>query len=76
MDGGDFISVNINSKNALILEKRKAPFLKLKLKKYQFNILTDALFINAFEDREKGTCILEKISKLFPNDKKKIKEIV
>lgn len=63
MDGGDFISVNINSKNSLILE----------MKKYKFYILTDALFINAFEDRKIGKCILEKISKLYPNDKNKIK---
>lgn len=75
MDGEDFISVSINSKNALIIEKRKAPILKLKLKKYRYNILTDVLFINAFEDREKGKNILAKICELFPNDKNKLKKL-
>ena len=72
MGGEEFFSLKIDSNNAVIFGSKKAPVLKHKFQKYRYNILTDCLFINAFDDIKKGKTILTKVCKLFPNNKNKL----
>ena len=72
MGGEEFLPVKIDSNNAVIFGSKKDPVLKHKFQKYRYNILTDCLFINAFDDRKKGKLILTRICKLFPNNKNKL----
>lgn len=72
MRGEDFFSVKIDASNSVIFGERKGTVLKHKFQKYRYNILTDCLFINAFDDKKKGKTILTKVCKLFPNNKNKL----
>lgn len=72
MGDEDFFPVKIDANNSFIFGGKKGIILKYKFRKYRYNILTDCLFINAFDDREKGKNILASICKLFPHNKKKL----
>ncbi len=68
----DFFSVSIKNNNSLYYDGKKNAVLKNKFQKYRYNILTDCLFINAFNDKTKGKKILSKICDFYPNNKKKL----
>lgn len=72
MGGENFFLVKIDSSNSVIFGGKKDTVLKHKFQKYRYNILTDCLFINAFDDRKKGKNILTRVCKLFPNNKNKL----
>lgn len=71
-DGEDLFSVETNSHNNLLFKEKNSCVLKHKFFKYRYSILTDCLFINAFGDKKKGKIILNRICKIFPNNKKKL----
>lgn len=75
MDGDDFLAIKVDSKNDIIFGSKKNIILKYKIWKYRYNILTDCLFINAFNDREKGKTMLACVSKIFPNNKNKLLQL-
>lgn len=68
----EFYPVTIDSNSSVLFGGKKNPVLKYKFQKYRYNILTDCLFIGAFDDRKLGKTILAKVSKLFHNNKNKL----
>lgn len=72
MGNEDFLSVKIDSNNSVYFDGKRNSVLKHKFQKYRYNILTDCLFLNAFDDRNNGKEILTKVCKFFPKNKKKL----
>lgn len=75
MTGEDFLPVEIDEKSNVIFGDEKSGLFKYKFQKYRYNILTDCLFISAFDDKEKGREILGFVCKLFPRNGKKLAQL-
>lgn len=75
MTGEDFLPVEIDENSNVIFGDEKSGLFKYKFQKYRYNILTDCLFISAFDDKEKGRGILELVCKLFPRNGKKLAQL-
>ncbi len=72
MGGQDFLPIEIDDNNRIVFGGKKNGVLKRKLQKYRYNILTDCLFITAFEDKKKGQRILADICRLLSRKKGKM----
>lgn len=75
VENENFKPIEINLSGDIIFGGENNPTLKHKFQKYRYYILTDCLFISAFDNREKGIHILEKVSKLYSQNKRKLKEL-
>lgn len=75
MGGEDFIPVEFDENNSVIFGDEKRRSFKYKFYENRYNILTDCLFICAFDDKKKGKEILKCICNLFPKNKKKLTQL-
>ena len=72
MEDSDFVDLQINSHNIIVINGKKSFLQKYRFMKFRYCILTDCLFINAFDDIEKGKTILADVCRIFPKNKKKL----
>ncbi|MCH5193404.1 MAG: dynamin family protein [Oscillospiraceae bacterium] len=68
----DFLHLEIDEKNRIKEQGKVSILLKYKLHKYRYNILTDCLFISAFNDKQKGKEILNDMCCLYPRSAKEL----
>ena len=71
----EYMTVRIDDKKNIFFDEKRSRFLKYKFYKFRYFLLTDCLFVVAFNDKKKGKDILEEISELFPKNKKKLERL-
>lgn len=70
-DNAQLLSVNIDKNNSIIFSNKQGKRCRYKFYRYRHIILTDCLFISAYNNRAAGEKILDHICKLFPKNRKK-----
>ncbi len=68
----DFLDLRIDPKKGICINGKNSFLNKYIFSKFRYSILTDCLFLNAFDNQDDGKAVLEAVCRVFPNYKKKL----
>ena len=72
MDNNNYVDLKLDSQHFVPMNRKPGYRQKYKFLKYRYSVLTDCLFLCAYDTPEEGKFFLSRVCRLFPQNKKKL----